>query len=108
MEQDQLPQNVTSYDDHVSVKINTLIFPKEVIYSAAYVFIDKAYILFSSSSRYLIVDFYAKQVSDLMKLVMDFNNELVSYLLYKRLVELNGNLRNLILKKSLIINSGLI
>jgi His-Xaa-Ser system protein HxsD len=98
--------------DSVIVSINPKIYPLEVIYSAAYVFLDRAYILLDGEPQSKItVELKPKKKpvdrEELEKLGGDFNNELINYADYRKRAERTAKLRELILQRALLTNSQL-
>lgn len=88
------------------VVVNPGLYPLDVIYSASYVFIDKAYIMLDGDpKKEIVVELRPKSKgADLEKLGRDFLNELLNYCMYKSQVEKNSELRKLILQRALLTN----
>lgn len=91
----------------VRLSINPEIYPLDVIYSAAYVFLDRVYILLSGDMKNIQVELRMKERADkredlLKKLAREFCNELLNYSFYKQQVEKNAALREVILKRALL------
>ncbi len=92
-------------ENSVEIKINPRLYPLEVIYSAAYVFLDKAYItLDGDPEKEIIVKLKPKQHCKNEKLKEEFKNELVNYCFYKTHSEKYENLRTTILQRALATN----
>lgn len=87
----------------VIVSVNPKIFPLEVIYSAAYVFLDKVYIMMDGDPQANIsVQLKAKNSSeDLQSLALEFNNELVSYAVYVVQAARTSEIRKTIVQRAL-------
>jgi len=89
----------------VLISVNPKIYTLDIIHSACYVMMDKAYITIDGDpSREVIVRLRPIQpcrTTDLEKLGRDFNNELINYAFYKVQVNRNNPLRILLLQNSL-------
>ncbi len=97
--------NLDIKDDLVILSINPKVYPLDVIYSAAYVFLDRAYILLDGDpEKEILVELKPKNEEDLEKLGRDFNNELVSYADYKKRSENTKKIREILLQRALITN----
>ena len=86
------------------ILLNPKIYPLEVIYSAGYVFLDRAYVLLDGDPKTeVIVQLKAKNKSeDLEKLALDFNNELVSYAVYVVQAARTSEIRKAIVERALL------
>lgn len=74
---------INKKENFVLIDVNSKIYPLEIVYSAAYVFLDRAYILIDGDPEdKLLVELRLKKTGDLEKLAMEFNNELVNYAVY--------------------------
>jgi len=97
------------------IKLNPKIYPLDVIYSAAYVLIDRAYIkLGGDPETEVIAELRLKESPrgtdslskiKLERLEMDFYNELLNYSFYKRQSEKNSNIRTALIQQVLLANS---
>lgn len=87
----------------VVVSVNPKIFPLEVIYSAAYVFLDRAYIMMDGNPQEnILVQLKAKNNNeDLQSLALEFNNELVSYAVYVVQAARSSEIRKVIVQRAL-------
>ena len=95
--------NLNEKERKVSVSVDTNLYPLDVIYSAAYVFLDKAYILLSGDPKNkVIVELKPKAEYDLEILGGEFNNELLSYANYKEMSRANKDVRHTILQRALL------
>lgn len=86
--------------------VNPKIYPIDVVYSAAYIMIDKAFILLDGDPETNIkVSIRCKnEGQEIKQLVQEFNEELLNYSVYKVQSEKNKDLREIILKRVLITN----
>lgn len=98
--------SIDKEENCVVLSINTKIYPLDVVYSAAYIFIDRAYILLDGDPKNKVtVELRPKQKSqDLEKLGMDFNNELLNYAFYKTQSEKNKDIRTTLIQAALLAN----
>jgi His-Xaa-Ser system protein HxsD len=96
----------TNKDENLcSIKINTRIYSKDLIFCAAYVFIDKAYVIIDGDpDKEILVLLKPKGKCDLSKLGMDFNNELLNYAAYDIKNKQNRVIRDSIIQKALFSN----
>lgn len=90
-------------DGSAFVSVNPKIYPLDVIFSAAYVFTDKNYIVLDGNpEEEVIVEIKPKEKTDEMeKIAMEFNNELVNYGSYAVQLARNAHLREHILHRVL-------
>jgi His-Xaa-Ser system protein HxsD len=90
-------------DGSVIVSVNPKIYPLDVIFSAAYIFTDKNYIILDGNpEEEILVEIKPKEKnSDIGKIAMEFNNELISYGSYAVQLANNSHLRALILHRVL-------
>ena len=74
---------INKAENSVLVTVNPKIYPLEIVYSAAYVFIDRAYVLIDGDpEKEILVDLKLKETGNLEELGREFNNELVNYAVY--------------------------
>lgn len=86
----------------VFISVNTKIYALESIYSSAYIFLDKAYILIDGDpKKEVIVELKPKKEYDLEKLGGEFNNELLNYVTYSTLAKKNEEIRKMLLQRAL-------
>ena len=107
MNQTNALQNIEYGQDHAIFTVNTAIYDLEVIKSAAYVMLDKAYIVLDGDPATKVMVEIRKKESgqDLNQLVYDFNSELINYSVYKQQTERNKTIRELILQRVLFTNA---
>jgi His-Xaa-Ser system protein HxsD len=85
------------------LKLNPKIYSLDVIYCAAYVFIDKAYVIIDGDPDKVIeVLLKPKQTYDLRKLGLEFYNELLNYSAYDKMNKQNKMIRDTLLQKALL------
>lgn len=88
--------------NNVIVSVNPRIYGLSIIFSAAYVFIDKAYVIVDGDpNEEIIVQLKAKdKKADLEKLGREFNNELINYINYAVQTEKTMPLRAAIVQRA--------
>lgn len=104
----EFASNVEIYEDKnfATLEINPEIFSLEVIYSAAYTFLDKAYFMFEGDpEEEIILKLKPKKDSaDLEEMVYNVQNELVNYAVYVIQASRNQQVRNAIISRALYTN----
>lgn len=90
-------------DGSIFISVNPKIYPLDVIFSAAYIFTDKNYIILDGNpEEEIIVEIKPKEnPADMAKIAMEFNNELVNYGSYAVQLARNAHLREHILHRVL-------
>lgn len=93
---------IDNTDKSVFIKVNPKIYPLEVIYSAAYMFLDRAYVVIDGDPQSeVIVQIKAKGKEDLKKIALEFENELVNYAVYVVQAARTDEIRKTIIQKAL-------
>jgi His-Xaa-Ser system protein HxsD len=102
---------VSKIDDgegFVLVSVDPKIYPLEVIYTAAYVFLERAYVFLEGDlEKEVVIKLTTKVKSskeELDILGKEFLNELINYGLYKTQSEKNGEIRQILLQRALLTN----
>jgi len=91
-------------EDKTIIRINPKIYPLDVVYSATYVFLDKAYILIDGNpKKEILVELKPKDKKNI-SIGEEFNNELLNYANHKMFFEKNKDIRNAIIQRALITN----
>ena len=92
--------------DRILVSVKTGIYPLDIIFSAAYVFLDRAYVIIDGDpEREITVELKPKDgKTDLEKLGGEFGNELLNYSVYKIQSEKNSAIRQAIIQRALMTN----
>ena len=90
-----------------TVPVNIKIYPLEVIYSAAYVFIDQHYLLFKGDpDQEILVEINPKNKKltkeELEIIGKEFCNELLNYANYKAISQRNSAIRQVIVQRALL------
>lgn len=93
-------------NNNIIFKLDTKVYPLEAIYSAAYVFLDKAYIFLEGDPRKEIVVYLKgkKKINfqELEKLKGEFHNELLNYLLRVNIAKRNKKIREVIVGTAIV------
>jgi len=94
---------INEKEDYVLVSINPKIYFLDVIYSAAYILLDKAHIVLDGDpEEEIIAEIRPKGKQDLRALAMAFNDELLNYSVYKTQSEKNKGIRQAIIQRALL------
>jgi len=92
--------------DQRQIVVDSRIYPLAAIYGAAYVFIDKAYILLGGDpNKKIIVSFKAKTgttLEEFEEIIGNFENELLNYSLREQLLKTNNKVRENIIAQALL------
>ncbi len=76
----------------LTLSLDTGLYPRDVLYAAAYVFLDRAYVLLDRDGSRFLVHLRGKQALDeptLRAMAGEFENELLAQALRQRLVRAN-------------------
>ncbi|MBT7903471.1 hypothetical protein HN587_06430 [Candidatus Woesearchaeota archaeon] len=100
--------NITIESDNATFSLNPKIYPIDIVYSAAYIMIDKAFIILDGDpTQEILIEIRKKKPNqDLNLLVQDFNEELLNYSVYKIQNERNKQIRETILQRVLLTNNA--
>jgi len=97
--------NLNIKDDCVVLSINPKVYPLDAVYSAAYVFLDRAYVwLDGDPKKDILIELKPKNKENLEKLGREFNNELINYADYQNRAKSTKNIRELLLQRALLTN----
>ncbi len=101
-------KNIKIDEDQTILSINPKIYQLEVIYSAAYIFLDKAYILLEGDPKTeVIVRIKPKNKEhDKEQMGLEFFNELINYADYRQRSEDTKNIREALLQRALLTNDS--
>ena len=98
-------KQITVNDADVELSINPAVYPLDVVYSASYVFLDRAYVLLDGDPKEEItVTLKPKKEEDLEALGGEFFNELLNYADYKQRAAESQKIRELLLQRALVTN----
>lgn len=98
---------INKKEGYVLLSVNPKIYPLDVVLSAAYVFLERCYVLVDGDpNEEIVVELRPKdKKQDIETLGRDFNNELVSYASYAVQSLKNEPLREAIINRVLLTNS---
>ena len=92
-------------ENYVLVSINPVIYPLQVVYSAAYTLMDRAYIIIGGDPREeIIVELRPMEKEDLEQLGRELNNELLNYAVYAVHSARNQGVRDAIVQRAFATN----
>ena len=92
---------ISRENNRVTAKIKPSIYPLDTIYGAAYIFMDRAYVLLDGNpDTEVSVELIPKRGYDLDTLGMEFNNELLNYATYKEISTRNSAVRLAIIQRA--------
>jgi len=86
------------------VKVNPKIYPLDVIYSAAYSMLDKAYVLLSGDAETEVIVSIKPKDNTSTNLADEFTSELLNWAVYKTQSEKNADIRKAIIQRALLTN----
>lgn len=93
-------------ENFVSVSINPKLYPLEVIYSAAYIFINQAHVMIDGDPKEeILVKLKPKTTMNLEVLGREFNNELLNYMTYLLRTARSQGIREEIVQRALATNA---
>lgn len=104
-----MKNNMKIENDSVILNINAKLYALETIYSASYVFLDRAYVLLEGDAEKEIQIILKPKLKpneneDLEKLGGEFFNELINYSDYKARAKETKNIREMLLQRAMIAN----
>lgn len=99
--------NLEVHSDHVVVSVNPKIYGLTIVYSAAYVMMDKAYVVIDGDpEEEILVEIRPKDKRDAEEIGRDFNNELINYAVYQAQSAANQEVKEAIVKRAMMTNVG--
>lgn len=95
-------------EGYALVRLNPKLYPLDVIYSASYSFLERAYIILDGDAeKEVVVRIRPKSEGDgLEEVSRAFNDELLKYASYKVFSEANSDIRRKIVERALLTNCG--
>lgn len=104
------PEILTADAGKLVVRLHKTLYPLDVIYGAAYIFIERAYVLLGRDGEDFIVEMAAKDASitadGLRVIAGEFSNELLSQALRRRITKENKNILETIVSQALAGATG--
>lgn len=101
----QNSSNIKINDGQAVIAVNPKLYPLEAVYSAAYVFMDRAYIVLDGDpEKEILVKMHLKAEGSLETLGNEFNNELLNYADYLTRAKETKKIREMILRRAIITN----
>lgn len=97
-------RNIEIHEDYVTLFVNPKIYTLDLVYSSAYIFLDRTYVMIDGDNEKIIVDLKPKIKCNLEELANEFFNEMLNYAVYKIHVKDNGKIREMIVQKALFTN----
>lgn len=104
------PNILSSQDGKLVLSLDKGLYPLDVIYGAAYIFIDRAYVLLGKDGDHIVVELAAKDADTddegLRAMAGEFSNELLSQALRRRITRENQNILETIVSQALAGATG--
>ncbi|MBN2112445.1 hypothetical protein JW707_05095 [Candidatus Woesearchaeota archaeon] len=99
--------NLRIENNQLTISVNPKLYPLEAVYSAAYVFMDRAYIVLDGDpDKGILVKMKLKKEGSLETLGNEFNNELLNYSDYLTRAKETKIIRELLLQRAIITNDS--
>ena len=100
-----MEDNIKIDGNEVVLKINPKLYSLETIYSAAYVFLDRVYVILDGDSeKEVLVKLKPKKEVNLKEIAGEFFNELINYADYQKRAEKTKKIREVLLQRAIITN----
>lgn len=97
--------NTEGNKDVLVISVNPKLYPLEAVYSAAYVFMDRAYIVLDGDpEKEIIVKIKPKPECSLENVEGEFNNELLNYADYLTRAKETKKIREMFLQRAILGN----
>ena len=104
---DNTSANIKIEGGQLTVAVNPKLYPLEAVYSAAYVFMDRAYIVLDGDpEKEILVNMKLKSGGSLEEIGNEFNNELLHYSDYLIRASETKNAREMILQRAILTNDS--
>ena len=99
-------RNVQHYKNYVLVSINPKIYPLEVVHSAAYAMMDKAYVIIDGNpEEEIFVELRPKSKKDMKDIEFKFASELLNYAVYHTQSRMNKEVRDAIIQRAFLTSA---
>lgn len=91
----------------VIISVNPKIYPLDIIFSAAYIFIDKAYVIVDGDlEEEIMVQLRPKDKNTNLEILgREFNNELINYSFYAAQTNKNMELRTAVIQRAFLTSA---
>jgi His-Xaa-Ser system protein HxsD len=97
-----MEEEINKEKEFASLKINPKIYSLHVINSAAYSFLDEAYIILDGDpEKEILVSLYPKKSQELKKLGLEFSEQLINYKNYFDNLKENSEITKMIVERAL-------
>ncbi len=97
--------NIEFYEDYAVVKVDPRIFSLDIVFMAAYVMVDRAYVFVTGDPKVEIrVQIRSFDKEKLEEVAREFNNQLLNYAVYDIQSRRTADLRKILLAKALLSN----
>ncbi|MFC1754973.1 hypothetical protein ACFL96_16540 [Thermoproteota archaeon] len=99
--------NIQYSENQTTLSLNPKLYPIDVVYTVAYIMIDKAFIMLDGDpEEEIIVEIRKKSEEHGMKdIVEEFNEQLLNHLVYKNQSTQNQVIRETLLQRALMTNA---
>jgi His-Xaa-Ser system protein HxsD len=95
-----MASNIKIVSNCAMVSVNPKLYPLEVIYSASYVMLDRAYIILTGNpEKEVIVEIESKDKGDAAALGKEFNDQLLNYANYHSMSKKNIEIKKMLLEE---------
>ena len=102
-----MEDNISLEGESAIIRINGKLYPIGAVYSAAYVFLDKAYLILDGDpEKEIIVKIKPKQGNSSEELAREFLNELLNYADYEKRARETKTIRQILLGRALLTSSA--
>lgn len=93
-------------EKYVTIKLNPKVYSLDVVYTASYVFLEKSFVILDGDPKTeIIVELRPRdKTHNLEDIGREFNNELISCMVYKIQSEKNKAIREAIVQRALLTN----
>ena len=90
--------------EKLSIKVDLRIFPIDIVYAAAYVFLDDAYVFLDEGEENQVIIEMQSKNGNLEGLEERFNEELLNYVVYNLISKKNEKIRQACIQRILLTN----
>jgi His-Xaa-Ser system protein HxsD len=94
---------VNNSENFATLSVNPKVYSLDSVYSAAYIFLDRAYVVIDEDAdKRILVFLKPKKDCNLEELALQFSDELVSYSSYSGKVRENAELVKMVVQRALL------